>query len=36
MGKFLQVRVTVATYDETAAEDRYAKLYALAWPPGAT
>ncbi len=36
MGKFLQVRVTVATYDEGAAEDRYAKLYALAWPTAAT
>jgi len=36
MGKFLQIRVTVATYDTAAAEERYAKLYALAWPTAAT
>ncbi len=36
MGKFLQVRVTVGTYNEAAAEDRYPRLYALAWPAAAT
>ncbi len=36
MGKFLQIRVTAQTYDEVAAEERYGKLYALAWPAAAT
>jgi hypothetical protein len=36
VGQYLQIRVTVATYDEAAAEDRYKKLYALAWPTEAT
>jgi hypothetical protein len=36
MGKYLQIRVTATTYDEEAAEARYKKLYALAWPVEAT
>ncbi|WP_428560614.1 MAG: hypothetical protein ACP59X_16985 [Solidesulfovibrio sp. DCME] len=36
MGKFLQIRVIAQTYDEAAAEERFAKLYALAWPVAAT
>ena len=36
MGKYLQIRVTATTYDEAAAEDRYGRLYALAWPVAAT
>jgi hypothetical protein len=36
MGKFVQIRVTAATYDVAAAEERYARLYALAWPTEAT
>ncbi|MEA4858712.1 hypothetical protein [Solidesulfovibrio sp.] len=36
MGKFLQIRVIAQTYDTAAAEERFAKLYALAWPVAAT
>ncbi|WP_300156753.1 hypothetical protein [Solidesulfovibrio sp.] len=36
MGKFLQIRVIAQTYDPVAAEERFAKLYALAWPAAAT
>ena len=36
MGRFLQIRVTVSTYDEAEAQARYKKLYALAWPVAAT
>ena len=36
MGNFIQIRVTATTYDVAAAEDRYPKLYALAWPTEAT
>lgn len=36
MGRYLQIRVTVSTYDEAAAEERFKKLYALAWPVAAT
>lgn len=36
MGKFLQIRVIAQTYDEAAAEERFSKLYALAWPTEAT
>lgn len=36
MGRFLQIRVTATTYDEVAAEERYPRLYALAWPVAAT
>lgn len=36
MGRMLQIRVTVSTYDEAEAQARYKKLYALAWPVEAT
>ncbi len=36
MGTFLQIRVSARTYDEAAAEARYKRLYALAWPVEAT
>lgn len=36
MGKFLQIRVTATTYDADAAEERFRKLYALAWPTAPT
>ncbi len=36
MGKFLQIRVIVQTYDPAAAEDAFPRLYALAWPVAAT
>ncbi len=36
MGRLLQIRVIAQTYDEAAAEERYARLYALAWPAAAT
>ena len=36
MGRFIQVRVSAATYDPAAAEAAFPKLYALAWPVEAT
>ena len=36
MGRLLQIRVIAQTYDEAAAEERYGRLYALAWPAAAT
>ncbi|OLN26425.1 hypothetical protein DVDV_2673 [Desulfovibrio sp. DV] len=36
MGEYLQIRVIAQTFDAEAAEKRYPKLYALAWPVEAT
>ncbi|MGD9610818.1 MAG: hypothetical protein AB7U59_15540 [Desulfovibrionaceae bacterium] len=32
MGRFLQVRVTVTTWDRDLASEAFPRLYALAWP----
>jgi len=32
MGRFLQVRVTVTTWDRDRAAEAFPRLYALAWP----
>lgn len=32
MGRFLQIRVTVATWDRDGAAAAFPRLYALAWP----
>jgi hypothetical protein len=32
MGKFLQIRVTVTTWDRDGAAAAFPRLYALAWP----
>jgi hypothetical protein len=36
MGKYLQIRVIAQTFDPAAAERRYERLYALAYPVAAT
>ncbi|MHC1788114.1 hypothetical protein [Solidesulfovibrio sp.] len=36
MGEYIQIRVIAQTFDQEAAEKRYPKLYALAWPVEAT
>jgi len=33
MGRFVQIRVTAATYNPEAAAAAFPRLYALAWPP---
>jgi len=36
MGEYIQIRVIAQTFDQEAAQKRYPKLYALAWPVEAT
>lgn len=36
MGRFIQIRVSAATYDSAAAAAAFPRLYALAWPTAET